>query len=358
LQKKGKVVLKDKSPVRIGVAGLTHGHVSWILQRPNRGDIEIVGIAEPDEQVVQRYAQQFGFKLDLVYQDLATMLDETHPEAVVAFGSVYEHLAMVEACAPRGIHVMVEKPLAVSVEHALQMERLVKQHSIHLLTNYETTWYASNHTAYEMINDERRIGDIRKIVVCDGHLGPQELGVPPEFLAWLTDPLQNGGGALIDFGCYGANLITWLMHGVKPVAVTAVTQQIKPDIYPNVDDEATIILTYPQAQGIIQASWNWPVSRKDIAVYGQTGYVKALNKNTLQLRENEQQSEETLSLEPRPASLADPFAYLAGVVRGLIQISDTDLSSLANNLTVVRILEAARHSAQLGKTILLETSEK
>jgi predicted dehydrogenase len=209
-----------------------------------------------------------------------------------------------------------------------------------------------------MINDERRIGDIRKIVVCDGHQGPQELGVPPEFLAWLTDPVQNGGGALVDFGTYGANLITWLMHGAQPVAVTAVTQQIKPDIYPNVDDEATIILTYPQAQGIIQASWNWPVSRKDMAVYGQTGYVKALNKNTLQLRENEQQSEQTLSLEPRPAPLADPFAYLAGVVRGLIEISDTDLSSLANNLTVVRILEAARHSAQLGKTILLETSEK
>jgi predicted dehydrogenase len=351
-------MLKDKPPVRIGVAGLSHGHVSWILQRPNRGDIEIVGITEPDEQVVQRYAQKFGFKLDLVYQDLATMLAETQPEAVVAFGSVYQHLAVVEACAPRGIHVMVEKPLAVSVEHALQMERLVKQHSIHLLTNYETTWYASNHTAYEMINDERRIGDIRKIVVCDGHQGPQELGVPPEFLAWLTDPLQNGGGALIDFGCYGANLITWLMHGVKPVAVTAVTQQIKPDIYPNVDDEATIILTYPQAQGIIQASWNWPVSRKDMAVYGQTGYVKALNKNTLQLRENEQQSEQTLSLEPRPGPLADPFAYLVGVVRGLIEISDTDLSALTNNLTVVRILEAARHSAQLGKTILLETSEK
>jgi predicted dehydrogenase len=351
-------MLKDKPPVRIGVAGLSHGHVSWILQRPNRGDIEIVGITEPDEQVVQRYAQKFGFKLDLVYQDLATMLAETQPEAVVAFGSVYQHLAVVEACAPRGIHVMVEKPLAVSVEHALQMERLVKQHSIHLLTNYETTWYASNHTAYEMINDERRIGDIRKIVVCDGHQGPQELGVPPEFLAWLTDPLQNGGGALIDFGCYGANLITWLMHGVKPVAVTAVTQQIKPDIYPNVDDEATIILTYPQAQGIIQASWNWPVSRKDMAVYGQTGYVKALNKNTLQLRENEQQSEQTLSLEPRPGPLADPFAYLVGVVRGLIEISDTDLSALTNNLTVVRILEAARHSTQIGKTILLETSEK
>lgn len=354
-------MLKDNetntSLVRIGVAGLSHGHVSWILQRPSRGDIEIVGICEQNNKVVQRYAKKYNFNRNLVYNHLADMLDEVQPEAVVAFGSVYEHLAVLEACAPRGIHVMVEKPLAVSMEHALQMEALAKQHHIYLLTNYETTWYPSNHTAYHMIHNEHRIGDIRKIVVCAGHQGPQELGVPLEFLAWLTDPVQNGGGALVDFGCYGANLITWLMQGAQPVAVTAVTQQIKPNLYPNVDDEATIILTYPQAQGIIQASWNWPVSRKDMAVYGQTGYVKALNKNTLHLRKNEQQLEQTLSLEPRPAPLADPFTYLAGVVHGTIEISDTDLSSLANNLTVVQILDAARQSARWGKTVTLDAGE-
>jgi hypothetical protein len=51
-----------------------------------------------------------------------------------------------------------------------------------------------------------------------------------------------------------------------PLTVTAVTQQIKPEIYPRVDDEATIILTYLHAQGILQASWNWPFDRKDMEV--------------------------------------------------------------------------------------------
>ncbi len=76
-----------------------------------------------------------------------------------------------------------------------------------------------------------RIGDIRKIVVHDGHNGPKEINVQPEFLNWLVDPKLNGGGALFDFGCYGADLATWLMDGQRPLSVTAVTQQLKPEIY-------------------------------------------------------------------------------------------------------------------------------
>ena len=79
----------------------------------------------------------------------------------------------------------------------------------------------------------------------------------PEFLRWLTDPVLNGGGALTDFGCYGANLFTWLMGNVRPLSVSAVTQTFKPDVYPRVDDEATIVVTWPAAVGIIQA-WNCP----------------------------------------------------------------------------------------------------
>ena len=93
----------------------------------------------------------------------------------------------------------------------------------------------------------------------------------PEFLSWLTDPEKNGAGALFDFGCYGANLMTWLMNNQRPTSVTAVTQTIKPNIYKQVDDEATIIMEYPSAQAIIQASWNWPYSRKDMEIYGKTG---------------------------------------------------------------------------------------
>ena len=85
--------------------------------------------------------------------------------------------------------------------------------------------------------------------------------------------------------------LTWLQKGERPISVTAVTQTIKPDIYPEVDDEATIIVTYPTAQGIIQASWNWPVSRKDMEVYGKYGYVISENRRDLRFRLSEKEQE-------------------------------------------------------------------
>jgi len=339
-------------PFRIGVAGLTHTHVHWILGRAKQGDIEIVGIAEPNRDLATRFLKQHGLPMTLVYNTLEEMLTKAKPEAVTAFNSIYGHLEVVQACAPRGIHVMVEKPLAVSLDHARQMEALARKHKIHLLTNYETTWYGSNHRAYEMIHGEKAIGELRKVVVHDGHQGPKEIGVNGEFLAWLTDPVQNGGGALIDFGCYGADLITWLMKGERPLSVTAVTQQIKPDVYPKVDDEATILLTYPRMQGVIQASWNWPYARKDMEVYGQTGAIFALNRDQMRVRLTEKEPEKQVTAPPLKTPHDDPFAYLAAVVRGETQ--EEDLSSLRTNMIVVEILEAARQSAREGKTVHLK----
>ena len=344
---------QDKQkPLRVGVAGLTHGHVGWILGYKNKEVVQVVGIAEPDRELAQRYANQYGFSMDIVYSTMEEMLDKTKPEAVTAFNSIRGHLNVVKACAPKGVHVMVEKPLSFSMDDAREMETLAIKHKIHLLTNYETTWYGSNHKAYDVVNNDKSIGPIRKVVVHDGHPGPKEIGVGPEFLEWLTDPKENGGGALIDFGCYGANLITWLMKGERPLSVTAVTQQIKPDIYSNVDDEATIIVTYPQAQGIIQASWNWPVGRKDMEVYGQKGYVFTVDALNMRMRINEKEPETQFKTEPTHAPANDPFAYLAAVVRGEIKSID-DLSSLKVNMVVVEILDAARKSAKDGKTITL-----
>jgi predicted dehydrogenase len=345
----------ERRPIRVAVARLTHGHVSRIWQ-PQHPDIQIVGIYEPNAQLVESSAKQFGFDRRLVYKDLAKMLDETKPDALVAFGSIYEHLAAVEAAAPRGVHVMVEKPLAVSVEHALKIQALAKRYGIHVLTNYETTWYPSLMAAHQLVDGDSVIGPLRKLVAHDGHRGPKEIGVSREFLEWLTDPILNGGGALIDFGCYGANLATWYMNGEAPQTVTAVTQQIKPDVYPKVDDEATIVLTYPHAQAILQASWNWPVSRKDIELYGKTGYLIAPNADALRLRRGENVAEEAVPLAARSWPTQDEWQYLAAVVRGTIHVSPTDRSSLENNVTVVRILDAARRSARMGATVKLGDS--
>src|SRR5688572_19627642 len=131
------------------------------------------------------------------------------------------------------------------------MEVLAKKYNIHLLTNYESSWYQSNKKVNEMLQNGT-FGGLRKVVGYEGYRGPKRIGINKEFLDWLTDPVQNGGGALMDFGCYGANLVTWLQHGKRPTSVTAVTHQLQSENNPKVDDEATIILNYDTAQAIIQ----------------------------------------------------------------------------------------------------------
>ncbi|UZD22583.1 Gfo/Idh/MocA family oxidoreductase [Algoriphagus halophytocola] len=341
---------------KIGVAGLTHGHVGWILNAKDRPDLEIVGIAEPNRELAKRLTEQHGISMDLVFDSMTEMLDKTQPEAVTAFGNIYDHLAVVEACAPRGIHVMVEKPLAVSLEHAEKMKALAEEHDIHLITNYETTWYPSTFKAQELLQ-EGAVGELRKIIVRDGHKGPKKIGVNEEFLEWLTDPKLNGGGAIIDFGCYGANLVTWLHQGKRPNSVTAVTNQLQPENNPKVDDEATIILNYEESQAIIQASWNWPIGRKDMEIYGLTGAIYADNPTDLRVRIAEGYSdyeEKSMKLEYENSPFEDPFTLLLAVVHGDLELEEYALPSLENNLIVVEILSAAVESAKSGKTVYLK----
>jgi predicted dehydrogenase len=247
---------------------------------------------------------------------------------------------------------MMEKPLAVSLEDALAIQKAASAAKIHVLVNYETSWYRSNHAAYNLVHD-RGLGEIRKVVVHDGHKGPKEIGVEPEFLQWLTDPKLNGGGALFDFGCYGADLMTWLMDGQRPQTVTAVTQQIKPEIYSRVDDEATIVLTYPKAQAIIQASWNWPIDRKDLEVYGQTGQVITVRRDEIRVHRADQ-DEHLVPGGPIAPPYDDELGYFRSVI--LDGAKEDALSSLDTNVTVTEILDTARRSAKEHKTIHLPAS--
>jgi glucose-fructose oxidoreductase len=346
----------EGNKLRIGVVGLEHGHVAGFFKNAlSRSDIEIVGIAEPNHELAQRYAEQFHIDQKLFYSSTDQMLDRAKPDAAVLYTSTYAHRAAVEACASRKVDVMMEKPLAVSLEDAKAIERASRQAGIQVLVNYETTWYASNRTAYEMLRGGE-LGDLRKVVVHDGHSGPKEIGVPPEFFKWLTNPELNGAGALFDFGCYGADLMTWLANGERPLTVTAVTQQIKPDIYPHVEDEATVVLTYPHVEAILQASWNWPFDRKDMEVYGKTGYAITVKRDDLRVRRKGEETEHTVRAKPLTSPEDDSLRYLSAVVHK--QIQPSGLSSLKTNMIVTEILDTARRSAQTGRTIRLSLANE
>ncbi len=111
-------------PVRIAFAGLRHGHVHWWFRRPSRNDVAVVGVSEPDAAIADLFVAEKKLDPALIHRDLDTMLDTVQPEAVTAFGTTAEHLRVVRACAPRGMHVMVEKPLALDHAQGAEMARL------------------------------------------------------------------------------------------------------------------------------------------------------------------------------------------------------------------------------------------
>ncbi|HUZ97269.1 MAG TPA: Gfo/Idh/MocA family oxidoreductase [Edaphobacter sp.] len=352
-----KAPAQSPQHIRVAVVGLNHDHIMGFLHElPSHPDVDLVGISEPDAALRQKYATRFHLTENLFYSSEAAMLAKTHPQAILVYTAIAGHRAAIEQAARLHIAAMVEKPLATTVEDALAIQKLSQKYNVPVLTNYETTWYASNTAANNML-EAGQIGELRKLVFHDGHRGPKEIGVSPDFFKWLTDPKQNGAGALFDFGCYGVDLTTWMMHGELPLTVTAVTLHIKPQIYPNVDDDSTIILTYPHAQTIIQGSWNWPFDRKDMEVYGVKGYIDTLYVDgapgvKLRVRLPGEHAEH---IEDAPA-LAPPqnnsLNYLGAVLGGSFK-PEHDMTSLDTNVTVVRILDAARRSAQTGRTIHL-----
>ena len=335
---------------KVGIAGLNHDHIYGILNDYAKGRINLVGIAEPNKHLWEKYGKQFHVPDSIFFEDLKTMVAKRKPAIVLGYNAVGNHVDVVEVCAPLGIPVMVEKPLAATLEQAKRMEALANKYHTTVLTNYETTWHPSLQAAYDLIAKDS-IGAIHKMVVHDGHQGPKEIGCSPEFLAWLTDPVLNGAGALNDFGCYGADLMTWLMHGQKPIAVTAIARHYKPAVYPKVEDDATIIVEYPTATGQIEASWNWPFGIKDMEVFGNTGYLHAVDRDNLVMR----MRENTRSVRSVPKLTTpndDATTYFHAFLNKTIA-ADDDRSSLKYNMIVMEILDAAKRSIKEGKRIVL-----
>lgn len=360
-----RTMAEEKAPLRVVIAGMVHGHVDGFLAGAvKRTDILIVGVAEPDRALFDAYAKKYGLDAKLYHADLEEAIKQTNPEAVLIYTSTFDHLKAVEICAKYAqveatkhsntgagpetrLTVMMEKPLAVSADDAHAIERAALNANLTVLVNYWTTWEPSRRAAYEMARGAG-IGGVRKIVAHDGHRGPKEIGVGPEFLGWLTDPKLNGGGALYDFGCYGVDFITWLMDEQRPTSVTAVTLQIKPDVYPKVDDDATIVLTYPKAVGIVQGSWNWPFGRSDVEIYGKTGEVKTAGRDTLEVRKEGDAAWKTVQAPPLRPPMDDELTYLRAVVRdGMLPDGP---GTLGVNVVVAEVLDAARESARTGKT--------
>lgn len=333
-------------PLRIAIIGMVHGHVEGLLWNSmNRDDIELVGVYEPNRALFDRLAAKYKLDPSLYHASLEEMLDTTKPEAVSVMSSIADHLEAVEACGARGIHLLLEKPLAFSRADAEKMAAVSREHGVLVLTNFETSWYASVREAARRVKSGE-MAPIRRMEFRHGHKGPREIGCSEEFLAWLTDPEENGGGAVVDFGCYGAVLATWLMDGQRPTSVVAAASTLKPDVYPDVDDDATIVLTYPTATAVIGASWAWTHDNKEMDLYTERGSLHAAKWDDLWIRAENGARVQTKPA-PKSADLENEWTYLRRVVRGECEVDP--LSSLEYNVIVAEILDEARGQIADGK---------
>jgi predicted dehydrogenase len=343
---------QNGQPWRVGIVGLTHGHVAGLFSNLSQHpEVKLIGIVEPDGGLAARYRNEFHLDAVPFYSTINELMEKQHPAALLVYTATSEHRRIIQDAAAYGVSVMVEKPLATTLDDALAIRRFAQQHRVQVLVNYETTWYASNAAAIEDAR-QGRLGNVWKIEVHDGHRGPKEIGVQPEFLNWLTDPNQNGAGALFDFGCYGADLATVLMNGHAPQSVTTVLQTVKPGTYSRVDDDATVILQYPKAQAILEPSWNWPVSRKDMTVYGDRGYAATVEAGHLRVRYTGDEKEREIEASPLRSPYDDSLHYLAAVLSGEVDPAHS-LGGIDTNVVVMQILDAARESARTHQTVTL-----
>ena len=338
---------KAQSPehhFRLGIAGLTHGHANLLFRFKTTDCISIVGIVEPNKTVVQKYQQRYQLHDSLFFDSLQEMDRVARPEGIAVFSSTKEHLPYISQCAGEGIDVMVEKPLCIDYKEAQRISHLADSAGIKVITNYETTWHPALDSCVSKLG-EQGIGGLRKVVFHHGNNGTRHTKAPAEFVEWLTDSVQNGGGAIMDFGCYGLNIITEITQGQWPNSIYAEATNYKPEDYPQVDDDALIVLNYDGFKCLIQASWNWAVPRKDMELYGSRGKAMAVDATNYNYQVNSRSQLLTVELAPNGYPVDEPLLYFKRIVRGEEKLQTYDRASLENNMMVMKLLDLARESS-------------
>jgi scyllo-inositol 2-dehydrogenase (NADP+) len=334
---------------RLAIVGLDHDHVWELLKYiANEPHAELVAIAEPEAALVKQAKPQVPDSVKF-FADYVAMLDEAKPDAVIVTTSNNRHLEILRECAKRHIHYSVEKPMATNAADAREMERLARQVGIKLMVNYWNAWVAPTHELFHRVKDGQ-LGAVQKIIVQYGHKGPREIGVSVYFSDWLYDPVKNGGGAIMDFGCYGAEWALWLKG--RPKGVLATAQKLKVEQHNKVDDDSTIVLEYPDATVIIEASWDWPYSMGQVQVFGPKGSLLATRsdlfyRSAADRGANTGLEGEQVSLSAPPRETSNPIAYFVDHIRNDKPIEDPLAPNL--NVQVMEILDAARESVRTGK---------
>jgi len=337
---------------KIAVVGLVHSHVWGHLHTMVEGKVaKLVGVSEPNPELVTE-AKKAGVPDNLFFPDYKKMLDEAKPDIVWAFVENNRHLEIAKACAPRHINLIFEKPLAANYAQAKEIKALAEKNGIRVMTNYQMAWWPANYVAKAAV-DKGEIGKVWRLHGIVGHGGPGSEGPRNKyFFEWLTDPEKNGAGALMDFGCYNALWSLWYLG--RPTAVYARVDHLRPERFPKVEDNADLVLTYPNGVGLFEGSWDLPRSYQDLELFGWGGSGDSgsiyMEHDKVELRKGKKSTE--LDLKPLPEEESEPIAYMVSRIKANQPIEG--LTAIDINVDVIHIIDVAKESVRTGKAVKFE----
>jgi predicted dehydrogenase len=347
----GSCVFAQQPPqYKIAVVGLVHSHVWGHLATMVEGKTAtLVGVSEPNPELVSE-AKKAGVRDNLFFPDYRKMLDQTKPDIVWAFVENNRHLEIARECAPRHINLIFEKPLASSYADAKQIQLLAEKYGIRVMTNYQMAWWPSNYAAKAAV-DKGEIGTVYRLHGVVGHGGPGSEGARNKFFFdWLTDPIKNGAGALMDFGCYNALWSIWYLG--MPQTVYATALHLRPERFPKVEDAATIVLSYPKAVGIFEGSWDLPRSFQDLEVFGRPdgiGPPGSLYMTHAGVQIQTGREKRDLKVEPLAAAESEPVAYMVSRLQAGQPIEG--LTAIDINVKVIHVIDLAKESIKTGRPV-------
>lgn len=331
----------------IALIGLRHSHTWGHLEGMVKSSpAKLVAISETDPDLIAEAKKLTGPEVRY-YTDTNKMLDEVKPTMVWAFLENNRHHEAVEACGPRKIHVIFEKPLAASGEQARLIRDLARKYGIQVLTNFGPA-FSPAYYAIKAKLDAGELGTPWRLRATTGHGGVfPKSGRSKLFHEWLIDPVKNGAGALMDFGCY--NSLYALYYLGRPQSVYAYALHLRPADFPQVEDGVTMVLGYKNAVAILEQSWDMPPNSGGLEIVSYEGSIR-MEDGRLEMRKGRTPAV-ALDAPGLASEMSGPIAYMVHCLATGKPVAG--LVSLDYTVAVNEIIDAAKLSIKTGKPVAL-----
>ena len=242
---------KQEGKLRVAVIGtgnMGRNHVRNYFMLP---ESELVAIADVNPEA-KSLADDYKVKF---FTDYKEMLEKARPDAVSVVVPTPFHLEVATEVMSRGIHCMLEKPIASSVEQADKLITCAKENNVIFTVGHIERFNPVIKKLKQMV-DDNAIGDITS-VVC------KRVGGFP-----VVEPKTD---VIIDLAVHDVDIVNYLL-GQKPKSISSHGSRTR---HSKKIDSAEILMDYGRASGFIQANWLTPVKIRTIALTGSLGYLEA-----------------------------------------------------------------------------------